>query len=182
MKQEKTTDLSFFKESLILYKLVILYMLEQSKDSLSNSQITECVVSHRIASYFTVQQTIADLQESKLLRAHKNRNRTFYDTTKKGLQTLAYYQNLIPEHILSSIDAYLKENRLEIKQQISVYSDYELLPNNDYVVHFNIKEQERSVFQLDLTVPDENLAEKMCNNWQHANEELYSFIMTKLMN
>lgn len=182
MKQEETTDLSFIKESLILYKLVILYMLEQMKEPLSNSQITECIVSRDIASYFTVQQTIAQLLESRLIASKKNRNRTFFTNTEEGRRTLNYYRYLAPERILSSIDDYLRENKLEIKQQICIFADYEPLPEKEYAVYFSIKEQDASIFQLTLTVPDEKLAVKMCDNWQKKNEELYADIMSKLMN
>ena len=57
---------------------------------------------------------------------------------------------------------------------------YEPLKDQDYAVHFKIKEQNADIFNLTLHIPSEEIANRMCNKWQEKHEELYSYIMEKL--
>lgn len=168
-------------ESLILYKLVILYMLEQVDFPLSNSQLTEFITMQDMASYFTIQQTISELTDTALIQAEQVRNSTLYTLTAEGIQTLEYYRNLIPEDVITEITKYLKENKLKLKENFSVRSTYEASKTKDLNAHFTITEKNNPVFQLTISVPDEALAEKMCQNWEKHYEEIYSHIMTTLM-
>ena len=52
------------EESLTLYKLMILFMLDNLDFPLTNSQLSEFFVNHGYTSYFHLQQAINELVES----------------------------------------------------------------------------------------------------------------------
>ena len=54
-------------ETQTLYKLIILYMLNRVTFPLSNSQLSEFILEKEYTDYFTLQQTIHELTESKLI-------------------------------------------------------------------------------------------------------------------
>ena len=55
------------EESLTLYKLMILFMLDNLDFPLTNSQLSEFFVNHGYTSYFHLQQAISELVESFLI-------------------------------------------------------------------------------------------------------------------
>lgn len=168
-------------ESLILYKLIILYMLNIIKIPLSNSQISDFILSQNIATYFTIQQSISELIENKLIIGKKVHHTTLFSLTNSGEQTLDYYVNLIPEDIINEIRTFSKENKLELRKQLSVVATYEATSEHDFVVHCSLKEKGASIFEISLEAPDKDLAEKMCDNWQKDHEHLYTHIMQSLL-
>lgn len=174
-------DDSVQNESLVLYKLIILYMLNIIKIPLSGSQISDFLLRNNIAVYFTIQQTLNELLENKLISQEKVRHTTLFSLTKKGEQTLTYYENIIPEDIISEVNKFTKENKLELKQQLSVAATYETKSANEFIVYCSIKEKGSPIFELSLEAPGKDLAEKMCDNWQKNHEHLYTHVMQSLL-
>lgn len=174
-------DNSRQNESLILYKLIILYMLNTIKIPLSNSQLSDFLMQENIASYFTVQQSINELLENKLISGEKVRHTTLYELTNKGEQTLDFYVNLIPEDIIMAIKKFSEENKLEFKQQLSIVAAYEPTTGDNYIVRCSLKEQGNSILEIALEAPGREIAEKMCDNWQKNHEHLYTHIMQQLL-
>ena len=66
------------EESLTLYKLMILFMLDNLDFPLTNSQLSEFFVNHGYTSYFHLQQAISELVESEFVRTETIRNTTNY--------------------------------------------------------------------------------------------------------
>lgn len=169
-------------ESLTLYKLIVLYMLDTIEIPLSNSQISDFMLSHNIAPYFTIQQSINELSERRLIKKETVLHTTLFTLTKEGENTLIYYKNIIPDDIIIKINTYIQENKLEIKQQLSVVATYE--PTHDkksFMVDCTIKEKNKNIFRLTIQAPDTDMAEKICDNWKKNHETLYTQIMMELL-
>ena len=49
------------------YKLIILYMLQNSDGDLTNSQITDFILDRKYTNYFQLQQAVSELVEACLL-------------------------------------------------------------------------------------------------------------------
>lgn len=52
-------------DTLSLYKLIILKMLEQVEYPLTNSQITEFILDKEYTNYFTVQQALSEMDADR---------------------------------------------------------------------------------------------------------------------
>lgn len=167
-------------ESLILYKLMILYMLDSVTFPLTNSQITEFILEREYTDYFTIQQSFSELSESKLIQMEKLHHSSHYTITEEGIQTLAFYRHIIPDGIMEDVDAYLKKHKIELKNRVSILATYEPLKDQEYSVHFRIIEEETTLLDMDIKVPSQELAERMCSRWPDNHEQLYSYIMNLL--
>ena len=55
-------------ETFTLYKLIILYMLNKVDFPLTTSQISEFILDEGYTSYFKLQETLAELSDSGLIR------------------------------------------------------------------------------------------------------------------
>ena len=58
-------------ESLKLYKLIILYFLSKTKQPMPNSIISDFILANGYTDYFSIQQTLANLTEDKMINAEQ---------------------------------------------------------------------------------------------------------------
>lgn len=164
-----------------LYKLMNLYMLKQVNFPLSNAQLTDFFLEHEYTTYFTLQQALNELLESGLIRMHSNHNSTRYDITREGEETLEFFGSSIPPAIVADMDQYLKENRIRIRNDTGVLSEYYKSTSQDFIVHMEIREGRNTILDLSLSVPEREQAESMCSQWEKKSSEVYSYLMKSLM-
>lgn len=169
------------KEVHTLYKLILLYLLNRVEIPLTNGQICAFVAEEQYTDYFTVQETLADMVESKLLETETVRNSTFYHLTESGKETLSYFKDDISTAIRKDIEAYLKENKMKLRDENAVLADYSNLEEGGFQVKLQIKEKESFIVDMALTVPDERQAILMCDNWKKKSSEVYRQLMKELM-
>lgn len=168
-------------EALTLYKLIILYILEKVDFPLSNAQVSNFILEKEYTNYFTIQQAISELIESDLILCETIRNTTLYKVADSGRETLEYFNSQISDAIKKDIIDYLKENKYMLREEVSTLSDYFQSKTNEYIVRCQVKEKDSSVIELNLTVPSEEEATTICNNWRGKSQEVYSFIVRTLM-
>ena len=106
------------EESLTLYKLMILFMLDNLDFPLTNSQLSEFFVNHGYTSYFHLQQAISELVESEFVRTETIRNTTNYHLMESGKEALSMFHTQISEPIKK--DILPKKNTSSEKMWISL--------------------------------------------------------------
>jgi hypothetical protein len=62
----------------------------------------------------------------------------------------------------------------------SVLSDYKKAANGEYEARLIIKDNNINLVDITLSVPDEEIAVSICDNWQRNNQEIYKFLVDKL--
>lgn len=164
-----------------LYKLMIMYMLNRVNFPLSNSQISEFMLDKQYTNYFTLQEILKSLIDDGFLSAVSYRNTTQYKLTSEGTETIGFFYTKISPGIREDIDAYIKSNKYELKCEVGTTADYYRNTNGDYTVHCQVKEGDEALIELNVSVPAESLADKMCSNWKDASQDIYDFIIHKMM-
>ena len=122
-----------------------------------------------------------DLVDSKLIVLDQIRNTTQYEATLDGEKTLEYFSYMISNDIKAEIDAYMRENAFELRNESSTRADYRQTGNGDYAVTCTVKEGNESLIDLTFTVPMEEEAERVCSKWPEKSQEIYMYIMEKLL-
>ena len=79
------------------------------------------------------------------------------------------------------IETYLADNKYELKNQAGTVTDCYKLPNGNYIAHCQVKEGDTTLIELNLNVPIEEQAEIICARWRENSQELYDYIIHKLM-
>ena len=74
-------------ESSTIYKLMILYMLNKLDSQLTNAQLSDFFISNDYTDYFTLQQTLSDLVESRFVEKITIRNTSYYSITPEGYES-----------------------------------------------------------------------------------------------
>ena len=168
-------------EPMTLYKLMNLYMLHQVNFPLTNAQLSNFFLDREYTTYFTLQQALNELLDAGLVKKETMRNSSRYEMTKEGEETLEFFGKNISPAIVSDMDEYLKQNRFRMRNEVGLISDFYKSTNQDYIVHCEVREGKAVLVNLDISVPDKEQAEIMCNHWKDRSQEIYAYVMKSLM-
>ena len=168
-------------EPMTLYKLMNLYMLHQVNFPLTNAQLSNFFLDREYTTYFTLQQALNELLDAGLVKKETMRNSSRYEITKEGEETLEFFGKNISPAIVSDMDEYLKQNRFRMRNEVGLISSFYKSTNQDYIVHCEVREGKAVLVNLDISVPDKEQAEIMCNHWKDRSQEIYAYVMKSLM-
>ena len=167
-------------DPLTLYKLIVLYMLNRVSFPLTAAQISDFILTREYTNFLTLQQVIRELTDTGLVDARTVRNRTQLLLTKDGKQTLDFFSQQISTSIRQEIDEYLKENEMELRNEVSILADYYKSTYGEYEAHLKAKEGNVTLVDLIISVPVEETAAAICDNWQKKNQEIYQYLIEQL--
>lgn len=163
-----------------LYKLMILYMLSRVNFPLTKAQIGDFILEKGYTNFLTLQQVISELIDADMITAQTIRNRTHLTLTGEGKQTLEYFGNRVSDIIKEQINDYLKANEFELRNEVSVTSDYYKATSGEYEAHLVAKEKGVPLVDITLSVPFEEAAVSICDNWQKKNQKIYQYLIKQL--
>lgn len=156
-------------------------MLQKVDFPLTNSQISEFILDRGYTTYFTLQSVLSELAESDMIRQEIILNSSYYSLTESGEEALYYFQNRISKSIRDEIDTYISENKMQLRDDVSVLADYYKNTANEYSVRCIVKEKYSNPIELTITVPDEVQAKIVCRNWKDHCQHIYEHIMKELL-
>ena len=165
-------------DDLILEKLIVLYILNNLEEDVTDSQLTQIISKTDVMNYFTLMVILQKMIESKFIMCYTKNNRTLYAITQSGLEVLVYFQNRIPDFFIEKIDKYLKENSEEIYSSvIKKQSSYSLQGDSSYAVTLIIIEGRKNVMTINISVDSELEAKELCKKWNHSYRDKYTEIL-----
>ena len=168
-------------EPITLYKLMVLYMLKKVNFPLSNGQMSEFFLDKEYTNYFTFQQVLNELLDANLIRIETIRNTSRYEVSKEGEEALFYFGNKLSEAIVADLDQFLKDNKFKLRNETGIVSDYYKSTQQDYVVHCEVREGKAPLLELNISVPTEEQASVICNNWAKNSQAIYAHIIKTLI-
>ena len=164
-----------------LYKLMILYMLKKVNFPMTNPQLWTFFEEKGYTNYFTFQDTISELLEANLVSQDTVRNQVRYELTREGEDALHYFQDSITSGVKDDMDAFLKKNRYQLRNETGIVSDYYKTPNFDYTVHMEVREGKNVLFEINLSVPTEDQARILSEHWEENAQQIYAYVIKNLM-
>ncbi|MBQ2802276.1 MAG: DUF4364 family protein [Lachnospiraceae bacterium] len=168
------------QDPLTLYKLIILYMLNRVTFPLTTAQISDFILEKEYTNFLTLQQVINELTDAGMISTQSIRNRTHLAITEEGRQTLSFFGNRINDAIKSDIDTYFREKEFTLRNEVSVLGDYYKSTSGEYEAHLVAKDRGINLVDITLSVPVEEVAASICDNWQKKNQEIYKFLIQEL--
>ncbi len=168
-------------ESLMLYKLIILYILDQVNFPMENTELTRFIVEKEYATYLSINEALADLIEDKYITVSEEHNSFLYSITPAGHEALSFFYTKISVAIRDEIDNYLTEQDYHLREMVAASSDYYEAQKNEFVVELKVVERESELIHINLLVPSEDTADTICNHWKDASSDIYDYLITRLM-
>ncbi len=168
------------QDPLTLYKLIVLYMLNRVTFPMTTAQVSDFVLEREYTNFLTLQQAINELTDAGMVSSETIRNRTHLSITDEGRETLNYFQNRINEGIKQEINTYFRENEFTLRNEVSVLGDYYKSTSGEYEAHLVAKDRGINLVDITMSVPTEEVAAAICDNWQKKNQEIYKYLIGQL--
>ena len=168
-------------ETLMLYKLIILYILDRVDFPMTNQQITNFIMDRQYTTYFNVQEVLVDLTDDGYITLEQKRNAAFYRITPEGHEALSFFYKNISRNIRDDIDMYLSEQQYSLREESSNIADYHEARKGEFVVELKVVERDTTVIEIHLTVPARDNAESICRNWRKKNADIYAYVLNSLL-
>ncbi|MGN1148029.1 MAG: DUF4364 family protein [Lachnospiraceae bacterium] len=168
------------QDPLTLYKLIVLYMLDRVSFPLTKAQVGDFIQEKEYTNFFTLQQVISELIDTSLITAQTIRNRTQLSITEEGRDTLRFFENRISDAIKNDIDSYFSEKEFDLRNEVSIQGNYYKSTSGEYEAHLFAKDRGITLVDITLSVPVEEVAASICDNWQKKNQEIYQFLVSEL--
>lgn len=167
-------------DPLTLYKLIILYMLNGVDFPMTKAQIGDFILEKEYTNFITLQQVIGELIDAELVTAQSIRNRTHLSITKEGKETLNFFENQINDSIKADIRNFFENNEIQMRNEVSVLADFYKSTSGEYEAHLTAKEKDVNLIDIKISVPSEETASAICDNWQRKNQEIYQYLISQL--
>lgn len=155
-------------------------MLNRVNFPMTKSQIGDFVLEKEYTNFLTLQQVISELIEAKLVAAQSIRNRTHLAITEEGRETLEFFRNRISDAIRKDIDNYFTEHEFTMRNEVSVMGDYYKSTSGEFEARLVAKDRGITLVDITLSVPVEETAATICDNWQRNNQEVYQMLVEHL--
>lgn len=165
---------------LTIYKLIILYMLDKVNFPLTGAQISEFILEKEYTNFLTLQQAISELCQASMITAQAAGNRTYLTLTREGSSALAFFENNISETIKEEIADFFREHEIAMRNEAAILADYYKTTNGEYQAHLIAREKNTTLVELTLSVPTEEAAAAICDNWQRKNQDIYQYLAQQL--
>ena len=159
---------------------MVLYMLGRVDFPLTKAQIGDFILGKEYTTFLTLQQAIGELIDAGLVTAQSIRNRTHLSITKDGKETLNFFGNQMSDSIKEDINEFFKENEIELRNEVSILADYYKSTSGEYEAHLIAKDKGINLVDITISVPSEETAASICDNWQRKNQDIYQYLISQL--
>ena len=167
-------------ESVMLYKLIILYILDRMDFPITNSELTRFILDKEYCTYLTIQQTLEDLIEDRYVEVDHSHNSYLYRITASGKETLSFFYTRISVAIRDDIDAYLSEKEYQLREMVSTTADYYEAKKNEFVVELRVIERDSELVHINLLVTSSAEADLICSRWKECSADVYGYLISTL--
>lgn len=167
-------------ESIMLYKLIILYILDRMDFPITNTELTRFILEKEYCNYLTIQQTLEDLIEDQYVEVEHSHNSYLYRITASGKETLSFFYTRISVAIRDDIDAYLSEKEYQLREMVSTTADYYEAKKNEFVVELRVVERDSELVHINLLVTSAAEADMICSRWKECSADVYGYLISTL--
>ncbi|MCR5107495.1 MAG: DUF4364 family protein [Lachnospiraceae bacterium] len=164
-----------------LYKCMILYMLKKAGQPLTTARIYDFMLGKQYTNYFNVNSIITELINAGFIASQTKRNKSHLVITEEGLETIDMFPNEVSPEIKKDIKDYLLDHEYELRDEVSVQTNFQRNSKGEYVSELIIKEAGNDMMNIKISLPTQTEAEAVCLNFEKKNSEIYKYIMQELL-
>lgn len=168
-------------ETLMLYKLIILYILDKVDFPMTNSQLSNILLEKEYTDFFTIQEIISNLIDDEYICTMMRNNAPMYQITESGHETLSYFYDKISAAIRDDIDLYLSDHEYSMREEVSSPAEYFEVKKDDYFTRLQILEHGTAIMDISLAAGSKEAAEHICALWKQKSTDIYAYIVSSLL-
>lgn len=162
-------------------KVLILYILSQLEDDITENGLFQIVSSINNVNYFYFKQFLTDLIDSNLVEEHNKDTERLLRITSKGRNSLSLTLDVLPGIVKLKADNIFKKELSTIEEASSVIAEF--IPKNetDYTVKCKIVENNETIFEVKTFAGSRERAKQIVDNWNNNATKIYPEILNILL-
>ena len=172
-------------KSLAQDKVLILYVLNNVKKNMTESDLFKLISPVNNINYFYFKQILADLVESNLVLSYTKGEENedspaIYELTSEGEKSLNLTIDVLPGLLKLKIDTVLKNEINNIISEDAIVTEY--IPENEhsYTVKCKIVENKKTIFEVRTFAGSNENAKLISDNWKENASTIYPKILDLL--
>lgn len=146
----------------------------------SDMQLLQFLFENDLMNYFDMMFTLADLCDQGLTVRSERLGQSYYELTDAGRETLDMFGNRLPASLREQMDSLTPQWRKRIQIEQEYQSDYHQTKRGEYELHLRVIEQDMEMLHLTLSLPSEEIAKTMKENWPEQAQALYANLFAAL--
>ncbi len=173
----KNNDKSILAEN----KVLILYILNQLEDDITENGLFQIVSSINGVNYFDFKQFLTDLLDSGLAGKYIKDDEHLIKITSDGKNSLNLTQDILPGIVKLKADNVFKKELSTIEEASSVVAEFIPKSENDYTIKCKIVENNETIFEVKTFAGSRERAKKIVDNWNNNASKIYPEILNLLL-
>lgn len=161
------------EETLAESKVLILYILNNIKNEITNNALYKIVLSVIDMNYFYFQQFLLDLVKSDFVLSYERDGNNMYLITDKGTKTLELTEDILPGILKLQVDTNLKYALDNVNEENSIVAEYTPVNENYYNVTCKIMENNECLFEVKTFAGSREQAKQIVRNWKKHAGSMY---------
>lgn len=171
--------------SLAQDKVLILYILNNLKRDITESDLFKLISPINNINYFYFKQVLTDLVDSKLVETYTNDdknedNRTIYEISTEGKNSLELTIDVLPGLLKLKADTVFKNEIGKINNESSIVTEYIPEDEHSYTVRCKIIENNKTFFEVRTFAGSNEHAKLISDNWKNNAYDIYPKILDLL--
>lgn len=166
--------------ALTIYKLIILYMLDNTEGPILKYRISGFLLENGYTNFINLAETYEEIEKSGLIEEKISGEKIFLKITEEGKESLHYFSADLGDSIKGQIREFLKKNGERLRNDREMVAEYFKMEAGGYEAHVGVYEKNTPVVSITLSVPDKKTAEDIVRSWKEKSQEIYGYLIEKL--
>ena len=164
-------------------KVLILYILNQVPNGLSDDGLYKIISSINNVNYFYFKEVLTDLLDSKLVGifTKDEEEESVLKITSEGKNALSLTIDVLPGILKLKADNVFKKEFSSIADETSVIAEFIPRSENDYTIKCRVIEKNETIFEVKTFAGSRERAKKIVDNWNKNASKIYPKILELLL-
>ena len=164
-------------------KVLILYILNQVPNGLSDDGLYKIISSINNVNYFYYKEVLSDLSDSKLVGmfTKDEEEESVLKITSEGKNALSLTIDVLPGILKLKADNVFKTEFSSIAEETSVIAEFIPRSENDYTIKCRVIEKNETIFEVKTFAGSRERAKKIVDNWNKNASKIYPKILDLLL-
>lgn len=172
--------MAFFPEGQGRVKLLMLYTIKKFRTPVSREQLYTAMANVDDTDFFSMSELMAELEQEMYVIAVPARDQHLLYLTDRGEELVETFERELPRSVRDEIIGYTDEHRDEVRKSNCIAADALPRPDGSWMLDLAILENENTVFEMKLHLPDAKSANAARENWLRDADGIYIDMLTKL--
>ena len=164
-------------------KVLILYILNQVPNGLSDDGLYKIISSINNVNYFYYKEVLSDLSDSKLVGmfTKDEEEESVLKITSEGKNALSLTIDVLPGILKLKADNVFQKEFSSIADETSIIAEFIPRSENDYTIKCRVIEKNETIFEVKTFAGSRERAKKIVDNWNKNASKIYPKILELLL-